>query len=95
MTREELKAHCLKQIEGCEMWAKVKEKEPSGKVYEEHRLILELLEQESVLDKIIAEIEKKIIKRPWLNFEDREKERNDAFLEVLDIIDKYKAGSEK
>lgn len=47
MTREELKKHCQKQIEGCEMWANYKCEEPSGKIYEEHKLILELLEQES------------------------------------------------
>ena len=47
MTREELKEHCLKQIESCEMWAKFHGEEPHGKVYEEHKLILELLEQES------------------------------------------------
>lgn len=46
MTREELKEHCLRQVEGCEMWAKCKGEEPHGKVYEEHKLILELLEQE-------------------------------------------------
>ena len=46
MTREELKRHCQKQIEGCEMWAIYKGEEPHGKVYEEHELILELLEQE-------------------------------------------------
>jgi hypothetical protein len=46
MTREELKAHCLKQVEGCEMWARCKGEEPHGKIYEEHKLILELLEQE-------------------------------------------------
>lgn len=46
MTREELKRHCLKQIENCEMWARYKGEEPHGKVYEEHKLILELLEQE-------------------------------------------------
>jgi len=39
---------------------------------------------------IRAEVEGKIIKRPWLDFEDRERDRNDAFLEVLNIIDKYK-----
>jgi hypothetical protein len=48
-----------------------------------------------VLDKIKTEIEGKIVKRPWLDFEDRERDRNDAFLEVLDIIDKYKAESEE
>lgn len=46
------------------------------------------------LDKIRAEIKAKIEKRPWLDFKDRERDRNDAFLEVLDIIDKYKAESE-
>lgn len=46
MTREELKAHCEKQIEMCEMWAISKGEKPSGKIYEEHKLILELLEQE-------------------------------------------------
>ena len=45
MTREELKWHCLKQIEGCEMWARLKGEEPHGEIYEEHKLILELLEQ--------------------------------------------------
>ncbi len=48
MTREELKEHCKKQIENCEMWARCKGEKPSGKVYEEHKLILELLEQETV-----------------------------------------------
>lgn len=61
MTREELKKHCLKQVEACEMWAKHNGEEPHGKIYEEHKLILELLEQEpcedciskkAVLDKI-------------------------------------------
>jgi hypothetical protein len=68
---------------------------------EQHRQLAEWLkdykrlkEQEPMLDKIRAKIEKKIIKRPWLDFEDRERDRNDAFLEVLDIIDKYKANME-
>lgn len=46
MTKEELKEHCKKQIEMCEMWANSKGEEPSGKIYEEHKLILELLEQQ-------------------------------------------------
>lgn len=57
MTREELKVHCEKQIEQCQMWAKHNGEEPSGKVYEEHKLILELLEQESILDNIRSEID--------------------------------------
>lgn len=52
MTREELKEHCKKQIEMCEFWAIGKGEKPSGKVYEEHKLILELLEQEPILDKL-------------------------------------------
>lgn len=47
-----------------------------------------------VLGKIRAEIENKIVKRPRLDFKDMERDRNDAFLEVLDIIDKYKVESE-
>ena len=35
MTREELREHCEKQIENCEMWARYKGEEPHGKVYEE------------------------------------------------------------
>lgn len=48
MTREELKAHCKKQVEMCEMWAKAKGEQPCGRIYEEHKLILELLEQEPI-----------------------------------------------
>ena len=51
-------------------------------------------EVNEVLNKIRAEIEAKIVMRPWFDFDDRESDRNDAFLEVLDIIDKYKAESE-
>ena len=46
MTREELREHCEKQIKNCEMWATYNGEEPHGKIYEEHKLILELLEQE-------------------------------------------------
>lgn len=44
MTREELKQHCEKQVKQCEMWAEYKHEVPGGKVYEEHKLILELLD---------------------------------------------------
>jgi len=57
MTREELKKHCKRQIENCEMLAKYQGEEPHGRVYEEHKLILELLKQEPILDNIRAEIE--------------------------------------
>ena len=59
-----------------------------------YSLIKQSYIEREVLDKIRAEIKGKIVKRPWLDFEDRERDRNDAFLEVLDIIDKYKAESE-
>lgn len=49
-----------------------------------------LLEQEHILDKISAEIESKIIKKPNLDFKIREREHNDTIFEVLDIIDKYR-----
>jgi len=50
MTRAELKLHCEKQVEACEEWASYKGEEPHGKIYEEHKLILELLEQTSPCD---------------------------------------------
>lgn len=52
MTREELKEHCEKQIKNCEMWATYNGEEPHGKIYEEHKLILELLEQEPITERI-------------------------------------------
>ena len=47
MTRKELKEHCEKQIEMCEIWAISRGEEPGGKIYEEHKMILELLEQKT------------------------------------------------
>lgn len=47
MTREELKEHCERQIAGCVRFAEFKNEKPHGKIYEEHKLILELLEQET------------------------------------------------
>ena len=52
MTREELREHCEKQIEQCKLWAKSRGEKPSGHVYEEHLLILELLKQEPCEDAI-------------------------------------------
>lgn len=48
MTREELKAHCERQIQQFERVEKIMPVTPNDwKRYEEHKLILELLEQES------------------------------------------------
>lgn len=53
MTREELKEHCKKEIEMCEAWAEARGENPcDNKVYEEHELILELLEQKPCEDAI-------------------------------------------
>ena len=43
MTKEELREHCEKQIRACEMWAHSQGERPCGKVYEEHKLILDLI----------------------------------------------------
>jgi hypothetical protein len=45
MTREELREHCERQIRVCETWSKAAGV-PKGKVYDEHKLILELLDNE-------------------------------------------------
>ena len=46
MTREELKEHCLNEIKMCEIWARRNGEESCRKAYEEHELVLKLLEQE-------------------------------------------------
>ena len=107
MTREELKKHCEKQIENCEMWAKYKGEKPSSKVYEEHKLILELLEQEPILDRVREEIVDtlyvdSLIFGELIDFRNGKISADDVIeefnrvtrLEVLQIIDKYKAESE-
>ena len=51
-------------------------------------VIIEALEQETILDNIKTKIEQKIVRRSGLNHTRTERDRNDAFLEVLDIIKK-------
>jgi len=41
------------------------------------------------------EIENKIHKDPYLNFSNRNRERNDAFIEVLEILDKLIESEDK
>ena len=91
MTREELKAHCLKQIENCEIWARLKGEEPYGKVYEEHELILELLEQGQVLDKIRAEIKQNAY--PIVHGVNNH-ELGMTLYGILQVIDKYTESEE-
>lgn len=45
MTKEELKQHCEKQVECCETWARNNGGKPHGKIYEEHKLILDLINE--------------------------------------------------
>lgn len=62
MTREELRKHCEGQVQQFELVKKIMPVTPNDwKRYEEHKLILELLEQVSFFDKIIAEISCNII----------------------------------
>lgn len=45
MTKKELKEHCERQIECCEMWTRQCGEKPHGKIYEEHKLILDLINE--------------------------------------------------
>lgn len=90
MTREELRGHCERQIQQFERVEKIMPVTPNDwKRYEEHKLILELLDQEPILDKIRAEIED--MDAPNYEFEGFYKCQS----EVLQIIDKHKAESEE
>lgn len=46
--------------------------------------------QTYILNKVRAEIEGKIIKRPKMDFRYGERDHNEAILDVLSIIDKYR-----
>lgn len=57
MTREELKEHCERQVQRFERVEKIMPVTPNDwKRYEEHKLVLELLEQETVIQDIKDEI---------------------------------------
>lgn len=96
MTREELKEHCEKQIEMCELWAISKGEKPSGKIYEEHTLILELLEQEpcedcisrqAVLDAMfdLCDTGETLKENPW-----RDNPHIDAVVETIERLPSVK-----
>ena len=92
MTREELKEHCQRQIQNFERVEKIMPVTPNDwKRYEEHKLILELLEQEPILDKIKAEIEEMT---PTYHNNNWSIKDLVPISEVLKLIDKYKAESE-
>ncbi len=91
MTREELKAHCERQIQQFERVKKIMPTTPNDwKRYEEHKLILELLEQEPILDKIRAEIDE-----VYEELDGCDPDSLGTFAcRIDDILDKYKAESE-
>ena len=63
MTREELKAHCKRQIEQFERIEKIMPVTPNDwKRYEEHKLVLELLEQEPCEDAVSREEAVKVLR---------------------------------
>lgn len=108
MTREELRKHCEKQIEHCEKCAREghNREELHRKVYEEHKLILELLEQEPFINKPcvstgVCEHDKNVvldkIRAEIANYQKEAVYSDDVVMTkrmVLAIIDKYKTESE-
>lgn len=102
MTKEELKTHCERQVTACEMWAKHTGEKIDSKLYEEHKLILELLDKASALDKIREEVENKIEQEEFARDVFRGEEKDTvkaeqctgsifAYRNVIRLIDKYKA----
>lgn len=68
MTREELKEHSERQIKCCEMWARNNGGEPHGKVYEEHKLVLDLIKAQEQHEDCIEKLDKiKQIVNAWNN----------------------------
>lgn len=68
MTKEELKEHCERQIECCEMWARNNGGKPHGKIYEEHILILDLIKKLEQHEDCVKKLNKiKQIVNKWNN----------------------------
>lgn len=95
MTYEELKEHCKRQVQQFERIEKIMPVTPNDwKRYEEHKLILELLEQEPILDKIRAEMLEEMLSHSGTG-EEVIQAYADGLKKGLDIIDKYKTESEQ
>lgn len=91
MTREELKEHCKNQIKMCDIWAIRKSEEPHGKIYEEHKLILKLLEREPrwiPVSERLPNHDEYIKNNGLFNVSDG----NRSYSEWFDIYDKQKFG---
>ena len=95
MTYEELKEHCKRQVQQFERIEKIMPVTPNDwKRYEEHKLVLELLEQAPVLDKARAEMFEEMLSHSGTG-EEVIQAYVDGLKKGLDIIDKYKAESEE
>lgn len=91
MTIEELKEHCKRQVQQFERVEKIKPVTLNDwKRYEEHKLILELLEQEPILDKARAEMFEEMQSHSGTG-EEAIQAYADGIKKGLDILDKYKA----
>ena len=101
MTREELKKHCEKQIQQCEFWARARGEEPGGNIYEEHKLILELLEREPFMNKpcvsagVCEHDKQKVLDKIRTEIVEMRSKQNCSCADCLDIIDKYRTESEE
>lgn len=70
MTREELKYHCETEIAKCELWLhNDNEKLNNSKIYQEHKLVLELLHQEPCEDAVSREAALKAIEGKEYKFQ--------------------------
>lgn len=111
MTREELKEHCKRQVQRFERIEKLMPVTPNDwKRYEEHKLILELLEQEPFINKpcvsekacehdknvVLGKIRAEIgLKEKTLTDKYGQQKYGIWTHDVLQIIDKYKGESEE
>lgn len=90
MTREELRGHCKRQIQQFERVEKIMPVTPNDwKRYEEHKLVLELLEKELVLDKV-----KEVVCK-WKNDNFTDGYAWDCMKKIADIVDKAESEVEE
>jgi hypothetical protein len=59
MTKDELRFHCESQVAQIETWAEWKREKPHGRIYEEHKFILELLDENKLLVETLNECSRK------------------------------------
>lgn len=67
------------------MWARYKGEEPHGRIYEEHKLILELLEQEHYYKDLAESYEKTINKLTKAIADQEPTTKNDLEVEKIEV----------